>query len=310
LIGAFLSAALVTLLDGPTQLATPVTGLTIDPCAGVDDTTVREVVDMELDGVAASPGAVSVGCVDGNEEIRIQPNDTTAPEAVRTIPLSPISDNTPAARQARARELALAIAEFIRREQIAPPAPPAPVPPPLPLSPPQGEPAPRWQLGLAGVFDDFTGGRRLLGGDLQLGAQVGRRLLVELRAGARVGQDESLPDGRLTTRAGTVAAALGAQLFSSDHALNGALLVCTRGYLVQLGADVAGATDVQSTRRAALAVSLEPRATWAIARRFSLQLSIGVGFLPRGIRVRKQGSETQGFTGFLRSGNLAGVLSF
>ena len=157
--------------------------LAIDPCVGADEETVRKLLDLELRGnpvgTATMPESVTVRCVEGAEEIRVSPWAALGPEGVRTIQLPSRDDADPAARQGRSRELALAIAELIRRLETNHPAalPQAPVraqgssagtavvptPPPAQV---QARGQDRWQVGAAWAGEAFGGGARLMGGDV------------------------------------------------------------------------------------------------------------------------------------------------
>ena len=124
--------------------------LTIDPCVEVDETTVREVMDLELAAVHGAdetqPAAVLVRCVPDGQEIRIEPWASSEPGAARTIRLTSAEGTLPVARAARSRELALAIAEIIRRRATAPARVPetlTPVAPPVSAIPTSNRESPK-----------------------------------------------------------------------------------------------------------------------------------------------------------------------
>jgi hypothetical protein len=325
LTGTVLALALVAALgtDGISAVVDQGPALTIDPCVEVDEATVRQVVELELRGARLHPASVTVQCIGGAQEIRVRPWTAQEGEGVRTIQLAPLAEGAnPAARQARSRELALAIAEFIRRQDVAPPPPaPKPVTPPVPTppvvstinappAPPAGAPEHRWRLGILAASDYFSGGKMLAGGDLLVGSRLGDWFLAELRVGGRFAPDTSLPGGRLTARAGTAAAAVGLNVWSRGQTVGTALLLRAQGYLVAFRAEASGGASAKTAILGALALAAEPRFMLAITRRFSLEASAALGFLPRGIVVRTQGAENQSISGLTVSGSLGGVFTF
>jgi hypothetical protein len=296
--------------------------LTLDPCVEVDETTVREVMELELWDArprnAKLPTSVSVRCVGDAQEIRVESRSAPEQDEVRAIQLSSVADAAaPAARQARSRELALAIAELIRRREIAPPAPPATPPPPPPppvvpalvVSPAQPAEAGRWQLGILTTYDYFGGGQRFIGGDLFTAARLGRWFVAELRAGGRVGADQPLPGGRLSARAATVGAAAGIR-FWPERLIGFELMLRAQEYLVQFRAEASGDSAARTALLGAFVLAAEPRLIVALARHFELEATAAVGLPPRGIVVRIQGTDRQSMSGLVLSGSLAGVLTF
>jgi len=327
LTGTLLALSLV-LLGADDQTAEVVAerpSLTIDACIAVDQATVRQVMELELSDAHLWPATVSVRCVDGAQEIRLGPSDALDREDVRTIYIAPVADDdTPAERQARSRELALAIAEFVRRpgpaarpsENLPAPVPPAPVPPaPVPAlaitsTPAIEAPEGHWQLGFLCTFEHFSRGQSLKGADLVVASRLGRWFLAELRIGGRLGADQTLPGEHLTTRAAAVAAAAGVNLWSKSRIVGGALVLRAQGYLAQFRAEADGTGHFETANLGAFALAVEPRAMVAVTHRFSLQASAAAGVVPRGIVVRIQGIETQSMSGIAMSANLAGVFAF
>jgi hypothetical protein len=302
--------------------------LTIDPCVEVDEATVREVMDLELGGVHGDdetrPAAVFVGCVADGQEIRIEPWASSQPGGARIIRLSPADGTLPVARAARSRELALAIAEIIRRRATAPAPPPEAVPPSAPSVPatpsvsappahptrPTEETQPdRWQLGVSPTYDYFDGGKRLAGGDLFMGARLGRWLLAEVRAGGRIAAEQAVPGGSLSAHATTVGVAIGVLFWPASRRGGAALMLRAQEYWVQfrLGLDD-GRTH--TSLLGALALAAEPRLIVALTHRWALAATAGIGFLPHGIIVRTQGVQTQSVSGLVLSASLAGVFTF
>jgi hypothetical protein len=296
--------------------------LTIDSCIAVDQETVRQVMELEISDARLLPTSVSVRCVDGAQEIRIGRSASPDLGDVRTIHIAPAAnDDTPAERQARSRELALAIAEFVRWPgPAARPIenPPAPVPPSLSpaaslvavSSPATKAPEDRWQLGILCAYEHFSRGQGLMGADLFLASRLGHWFLAELRIGGRLGGDQSLPEEHLTTRAATITAAAGVNRWSRGRVFGGGIVLRAQGYLVQFRAEATGAGRVETANLSAFALALEPRLMVSLTRHFSLQASAAAGLVPRGIVVRIQGIETQSMSGLALSANLAGVFTF
>ena len=296
--------------------------LIIDACIAVDQATVRQVMELEISDPRSWPVSVSVRCLDGAQEIRMRRSDALDQEEVRTIQIAPAADeDTPAERQARSRELALAIAEFVRRPGPAlRPLPTLPSPMPQPSVPvsthtiasasatevPEG----RWQLGVSWTFEHFSRGQGLMGADLFVASRLGRWFLAELRIGGRSGGDQTFSAEYLTTRAVAAAVAAGVNLWSRSRIFGGGLVLRAQGYLVRFRTEAGGGGHVENANLGACALALEPRFSVGLTRRFSLQASASPGLVLHGIVVRLQGAETQSMSGFVVSANLAGVFTF
>ncbi len=300
--------------------------LTIDPCVDVDEATVREVMDLEIvagrtDGEGL-PDSVNVRCMGELQEIRVESSASPEQRAVRTIELAPVVDSaSPAARQARSRELALAIAELVRRLEIAsapPQTTPPPSPPPPPLVTTEAMPPPqaragksgRWQVGLVPTYDYFAGGYRFVGGDLLIGARLGRRFVVEVRGGGRAGTQHSVPVGRLLSSAAIVGATTGVLLWPESRHVGLALLLHAEEYLVRFRLEAPADASARTALLGAFVVAAGPRLTVALGTRVVLEASAAAGFPPHGIVVRVQGSPAESLSGLVLSGSLAGVLRF
>jgi hypothetical protein len=184
-------------------------------CIDVDAEEVRRLAAMELRAWhwRTSPEAFEVlaVCEEGSEELRLT-NRALGRVTVRSIDLSaPEAD-------AKARELALAIAELLRRADLdaAPEKPPPPTPPAKPPTPPREAipiaPAPKRasfgvDVGGAGVVSRWTGGELLFGVDAFGRVHMWRWLVADLRLGGRKTQSVELENGTLDARG--VALALG-----------------------------------------------------------------------------------------------------
>ena len=190
--------------------------ITID-CVEVDAEEVRRLAAMELRAWRwrTSPEAFEVlaVCQEGVEELRLK-NRVLGQVTVRSIDL-----DAPEA-EARARELALAIAELLRRADMeaTPEAPPTPAPrPPVATPPPPRNVTPiatpkdagfGVEVGAAGVVSSFTGGELFFGADAAGRAHLGRWLIAELRLGARKSQPVELENGSLDAQGVTLALGL------------------------------------------------------------------------------------------------------
>jgi hypothetical protein len=306
-------------VDGQPPMA-KVINLSIDACIAVDQETVRQVMELEISDARLLPVSVDVRCVDGAQEIRISRPGSPSQEDVRTVPTAPISETeTPAELQARSRELALSIAEFVRWPGAKAQPPQAPQPtPPLPTVVPEGAtasrpaevPEGRWRLGLLCAYERFAHGHSLMGGDVFMGSRLARWYLAELRVGGRLGSDSLNSGQHLTTRAASVSAAAGLGMWSKRSVWGGALVLRAQGYLAQVRGDASPESRFATRRLGALALLVEPRLMVALTHHLFLQASAALGWVPQGISVRVQGVEAQGLTGIALSANLAGVITF
>jgi hypothetical protein len=299
--------------------------LAIDPCVGADEETVGKLLDLELrgdrDGTATRPESVTVRCVNGAEEIRVNPWAALDPEGVRMIQLPSRNDADPAARQGRSRELALAIAELIRRLGMNHPAvPPEPAVPALQRPPADAAvvvaPAPlptrgqdHWQVGAAWAGEAFGGGTRLIGGDVMVTARLGRWLSAELRAGGRVGREEKLALGRLTKSALTGSAAVGLRVWPR-YRIGFGFMLRAQGYILGLRAEYPDGGGKETAALGALALGAEPILTIAVARHLFIQGAAGVGYTVHGAVVRVQGIEAASLAGVWLSGSLGLAVAF
>jgi len=300
--------------------------LDLEPCVRVDASVVQNLVNLELElGDARArrpdfPISVAVRCLDGAQLIRVEPWASQADDGLRTIEL-PDADDAAAALEARSRELALAIAELIRRLEITRPLPPEPPPPPAPpapsssaiplvvtpSSPPQG-PHDRWQIGALSTFEAFTGGQWLAGGDLSLGASIGRWVSVDLRAGGRFVEGLTSSSERLSGRAGVASLAAGLNVWSGRR-VGFAIMLRGQGFGVEYRVGAAGADAARTARLGALVAAVEPRLLFEISRHIVLALGGAVGLPVRGVVVRVQGVETSTMSGLFLSGSLGVVVA-
>lgn len=295
--------------------------LYIDACVEVDGAAVKNLVDLELrDAPSRDPEApisVEVRCLDGSQEIRVEPWASVGGDGTRSIALPAADDADPAAREARSRELALAIAELIRRLEITQPLhpqpPPAPPPPPtlvLSTSAAPEEPHRRWRLAVLSSFEAFTGGQKMAGGDISFGARIGRWILGEVRVGGRFVDGQSSPVARLTGRAGTASVAIGPSIWSEHRTVGFEPMLRAQGYAIDYRAESPGDGGARTARLGALTVAAEPRLIVAISGRIALTAAVGVGIPLHGIMVRTQGAKTDSLTGVTISAGLGAAVTF
>jgi len=290
--------------------------LELDVCLQVDESVVQNLVQLELGDArtrhANAPIAVAVRCIEGGQEIRVEPWASRGDDGIRTIEL-PDADDATAALEARSRELALAIAELIRRLEITRPLPAEPPPPPppppivaVPIAPPEAPPGP---FGIAALssFEYFTGGQWLAGGDLALTVALGRWALGDLRVGGRFAGGETLPAGRLSARAGTAALGAGLNAWSRRRTLGFALMFRAQGYGVEYRAELPDSS--RTAVLGAFVVAVEPRLIVAVTRRISIAAGAAAGLPLHGIVVRTQGVETDSMSGLVLSGSLGLVVA-
>jgi len=194
------------LMAGAPKVAPP-PAITIDPCVEVDAEEVRRLAAIELSTwrAATSPGALEVvaSCEEGGQQLTLT-DPSRGRVTMRDIDLSAAGAGD---RDAKTRELALAIAELLRRaetqsppETPAPPTAAAPVPraPPKPPATTLHEPVP-WtvELGVSGGVVGWTGGEVLFAADLPGRIRVARWLVAELRLGGRKTRGIDLENGTL-----------------------------------------------------------------------------------------------------------------
>jgi hypothetical protein len=222
------TVALVFSLLASTTSAVPLS-LTVDACVGVDAEEVRHLTATELlmDATDRSGLEVLVGCHQGVQKLRVL-HTSRGLVGARVIELGDVEN-----KDARHRELALAIAELVRRVPENPaPAAPIPAPPPLrpELQPPRAvDPLPKvspqppkvsgvregWaaEVALAATFVHWTANQRFVGADLVARVSVAEPFLIELRAGGRKTiRATALSEGRIDASGFSAGLGLGCEL--------------------------------------------------------------------------------------------------
>lgn len=185
--------------------------ISIEPCVEVDASEVLRLTAIEVSSWQGQSSVASfdvfVGCQDGGQRLRLM-DAKRGQVAERSIDLSAVGASD---RDARARELALAIAELLRRNESgdqpvpnvvidAVPVPPSP--PPTMVMPWQAE------LGVTAAAMGWTGGAVLFGADLTGRARFAGWFIAELRAGGRSTRPVSLDNGSMTGRGLSASAGL------------------------------------------------------------------------------------------------------
>jgi len=281
--------------------------IAIDPCVQVDADEVRRLAAMELRTWRwrTSPAAFEVvaACRDEREELRLT-NRSLGQVTLRNIDLgAPEPD-------ARARELALAIAELLRRADMdaAPEtsakSSPQPVEPMREsVSAPSREPHP-WsiELGVAGTFASWTGGEVLLGADLAGRAHFGPWVITELRLGARKSRAVELGNGDIDGQG--VAAALGVAVDAAPFVRHAGV-----SFGARLGADflryaATDSGDVPYDGGDATAVSLAGTTTGFVDLSGALRLTadVAVGGALHSVVIREDERTLSGMRGVLLAG--------
>lgn len=190
------------LLLGVAAVSAPVT-VTIDSCVGVNASEVRRLTATELlnEETTLAGFEVLVACRGTSYILRL------LHVGRGVVDSSELATGDVVAEDARNRELAIAVAELLRRApELLPPdrivdvasnrptellprestAPTPPPPPPIVQTEPAAPVGPwRGELGVVGTFVHWTGGEQLLGSDLVARVALVPRLWVELRTGGR-----------------------------------------------------------------------------------------------------------------------------
>jgi hypothetical protein len=194
------------------------------------------------------------------------------------------------------------------------PLPPPPEPPAAPVVTAPARPAVgterSWHVGLRSSLDYFSGGSTLVGGDLFVASSFGRWFLAELGVGGRVGADEPLPGGQLTTRAATVVAAAGIAPISRGLLSGSAVVVQAQAYLVHFAAQQSAQRPEQTALLDGWTVAVEPRLALALTHRLALAASAGVGYALRPIVIREQGITRPSMSGLVLSSHVGVGFSF
>ncbi len=305
------------LFAGAQALVLP--SINIDSCVAVDPEEVRRLAAIEVSswqgGSSLGSLKVSVSCDEGVQQLYL----TRGQEeliASRTIDLSATEASD---RDARTRELALAIAELLRRAPPQPPPQPAPTPTPPPPAPnptpieiaPPLEPSP-WQLelGARATTASWAGGQWLYGADLGARAHFARWFIAELSLGGRRARSVELVDGSMSGLGVSGAAGLA---FDTAPDVKWAGLAIG----VRLGVDWVKYTALDGANfdagaRQGAAVNLLGSATAfaVIAPRLRLTLDTALGGALHSLIVEQNERSVSGLDGMVLSSSLGLALEF
>jgi hypothetical protein len=302
--------ALLLAAEAPESVEPPL--ITID-CVEVDAQEVRRLTVMELRSWRwrTSPETFEVlaVCQEGVEELRLT-HRTLGQVTVRSIDLS-----APEA-EAKARELALAIAELLRRADMeaAPEKPPMPPPPPVSTTAPHRNatsiaPTPERasfgvEVGATGVVSSWTGGELLFGADAIGRVHLGPRVIAELRLGGRKTQRVDLENGSLDAQGVTLA--LGVAFDATPDARHAGV-----SFGARLGGDflryaAVDRDEVLYGGGDATAVSLSGTTTgWvALSKAFRLTIDASVGGALHSVVVRVDEQSVSAMHGAVLAGSL------
>lgn len=296
----------------------PLPAIAIDPCVDVDAEEVRRLAALELGTSEVSPDAtrldVVVRCSERAQELTLSDRITGA-VSVRSLDLDAQLDTD---RDATARELALAIAELVRRaelqrEPLPPPSKPTTaaqrkdlsLPAPTDRSVSAPEPRPwRAELGVAAVLAGWTGGEILMGVDATSRLRFADRWITDLRLGGRKTRYVELGSGGID--AGGVSASAGVSLDLVPYVNAAGVAIGAR-----FGVDWLrySAVDEQGTPYGgadvyALSSSATATAFCEIAGPLNITVDAAVGTALHALGIRDNGRSASGMQGLLLSGAL------
>lgn len=297
--------------------ARPMPPIAIDPCVEVDVEEVRRLAAIELENVgektAVSGLEVSVACTTGGQELRV----THTPSGRKTARSIELNASLETDRDAKARELALAIAELVRRVEIEAepePRPPPPRPPPRPSAPQRaagqrGAPsnlARPWhaELGLAFAVARWTGGETLLGIDATGRFRLGGRLMADLRLGGRRTRPITLRSGTLDASGMAAAVGLAVDVAPSQQGFGLAVGARVGGSWLRYSAvDRAGAA-YGGRDAGALSAGAGATAFVEVATPVCVTADVGAGGALHSVAIRDNARAVSGMKGVLLSGSL------
>jgi hypothetical protein len=295
----------------------PMPPITIDPCVDVDLEEVRRLTAIELStsvGDRATRLDVEVACTDAAQELTVR-DRASGRLATRSIDLDARLETD---RDAKARELALAIAELVRRAVLdSEPEANArarPTPPPLVPSQPHdeereprsdGERRPwRGELGLMGTGARWSGGEVLFGVDVAGRIRVGRWLIADVRLGGRKTRPVELRSGTIDAAGMAGAMGLSVDVIPFVSGVGVALGLRVGGDWLRYSAvDAAGAT-YGGRDAGSLSASGTATAFVTVSSPLCLTADASAGTALHSIAVRDNGQAVSGVRGLLVAGAL------
>jgi hypothetical protein len=297
-------------------------GLSIDSCVQVDADEVRRLTAIELSGWAGSLSPeeleVAVGCRDGVEEVRLT-DRAEGRISVRSVDLSAVGGTDRAARE---RELALVIAELLRRaategEREAPPPqskPEAtlsrPIELPSPSPPRRVDRGWDFALGLSGVVLNWTGGELWLGVDASGRTHLGRHWIVELELGPRGTHTVDLNSGTLRGRGAGGRVGLSLDATPGMRHLGLAVGASLGGDWFRYTADDRNGVEYGGGNAGAVSAAGTTSAFVVLSDPICLTLRAAVGGALHSIQIRDNGQAISGARGVLLSGAIGAAALF
>lgn len=289
----------------------------IDPCVEVDADEVRRLAALELHTSQAGPSAsaltVLVTCGGDIQELRLT-DPVNGQETVRTLDLNAASGTD---RDAKTRELALAIAELFRRVQVdsTPEPAPAPKPAPIALEPSENPPTKlddssssarpfRLELGAAGRGTIWTGGEVLLGADVSARTHLSPWLIGELRVGGSKTRPVELRSGTVDANGMTAAAGVALDVTPSWRSAGLALGVRLGAEWLRYAAMDRGGAAYGGRDAGALTASGTVNAFLLVSAPICVTVDSAVGGALHSIAIRDNGQKVSGLGGVLLSSAL------
>jgi hypothetical protein len=302
---------LLLLVTAPS--AAPMPTIAIDPCVEVDADEVRRLAALELHtwaGPSAAALSVLVTCGGDVQELRLT-DRVNGQETVRTLDLNASSGTD---RDAKTRELALAIAELLRRVQVDSTPEPAPAPEPPPVAPEPPQPAPtvpddsepgarpfRLELGAAGRGTTWTGGEMLLGADVSARTHLSRWLIAELRFGGGKTKRVELHGGTVDANGMTAAVGVALDVTPSWRNVGVALGARLGAEWLRYTAVDRGGVPYGGRDAGALTASGTVNAFIAVSDPLCLTVDAAVGGALHSIAIRDNGQRVSRLGGVLLS---------
>jgi hypothetical protein len=303
---------LLLLVTAPSEMPMPT--IAIDPCVEVDADEVRRLAALELNTWRSGPSVASlsvlVTCGGGVQELRLT-DRVKGQETVRQLDLTASSGTD---RDAKTRELALAIAELLRRVQVDSPPEPLPAPKPTPIAPEPPPVAPtepddsgpsarpfRLELGAAGRGTTWTGGEVLFGADVSARTHLSRWLIGELRVGGSKTRSVDLNSGTVDANGMTAAAGVALDVSPAWRSVGVALGARLGAEWLRYAAIDRGGVAYGGRDAGALTASGTVNAFVAVSEPICLTVDAAVGGALHSIAIRDNGRKVTGLGGVFLS---------
>jgi hypothetical protein len=289
--------------------------IAIDSCVDVDAEEVRRLAAVELVtswfGSAMAGLDVAVGCREEAQELRVT-DRTSGRVTKRSIDLNARFETD---RAAKTRELALAIAELVRRAELDG------KPLARPESSPEREKSPRakrkddaavsaesrpWraELGMAGTAVRWAGGEAMFGVDVAGRVRFGSRWIAELRLGGRKTRPVELRGGRLDAQGISATAGLSLDVAPTLDGAGIAIGARVGADWLRYSAVDADGNQYGGGDAAALSASAGATAFIELSRPLCLTADTAIGTALHRVAITDNGERVSGMRGVLVSGAL------